>query len=165
MQNLKFIVVLLMTLSLVTVTSCNNDDDGDSEENNPTGEHLTTKIDGTAWAATTSFDTTAATINSDVFALQGSDEVGNAIRINLFNYTGAGTYQTGDNLNNTSSISYVSISPVASWMSTFNIGSGTINITTEDGSIAEGTFTFEGYNADDMTTKSFTDGSFKANID
>lgn len=164
MKIFKNFVLLIVTISLVSLTSCNKDD-GDGEENNPSGEHLTAKIDGTDWAATTNFDTTAATINSNIFALQGSDEAGNAIRINLLNYTGAGTYVTGDNLSNTNSISYVSISPVASWMSTFDIGSGTINITTEDGSIAEGTFSFNGYNAADMTTKSFTDGSFKANID
>jgi hypothetical protein len=163
MKNLKLIVVLLMTISLVSFTSCNSDDN--SEENNPSGEHLTAKIDGTAWAASENYDTTVATINSNVFVLQGSDEVGNAIRINLYNYTGAATYYTGDNLSNTSSISYVSISPVASWMSTFNIGSGTIHITKEDGSIAEGTFSFEGYNGEAMTTKIITEGSFKANIE
>ena len=154
----------MMAISLVAVTSCNKEDE-DSEENNSSGEHVTAKIDGTDWAASTNFDTTSATINSNIFVLQGSDETGNAIRMNLINYTGAGTYVTGDNLSNTSSISYVTISPVASWMSTFNIGSGTINITTEDGSLAEGTFAFEGYNADDMTTKSVTEGSFKANIE
>ncbi len=163
MKILKNFTLLLLTVSLIMTTSCNNDDD--TEDSNPSGEHVTAKIDGTNWAATTNFDTTSATINSDVFILQGSDEVGNAIRINLYNYTGPGTYKTGDNLSNLSSISYVSITPVASWMSTFDIGSGTINITTEDGSIAEGSFTFEGYNANDMSTKSFTEGSFKANME
>ena len=50
-------------------------------------------------------------------------------------------------------------------MSTFNIGSGTLEVTSDDGTTVEGTFSFEGFNAQDQSTKSITEGSFKATID
>ncbi len=50
-------------------------------------------------------------------------------------------------------------------MSTFNIGSGTLEVTSDNGTIVEGTFSFEGFNVQDQTTKVITNGSFKATID
>ena len=39
---------------------------------------------------------------------------------------------------------------------------GSIEITSDDGNTVEGTFTFEGYNASDKSTKNITAGKFKA---
>jgi hypothetical protein len=41
---------------------------------------------------------------------------------------------------------------------------GTINVTVEDGTVVEGTFSFEGYNADSKTSKNITEGKFKAEL-
>ena len=67
-------------------------------------------------------------------------------------------------------IQYVTISPVGGWLSngvTALVGGltpGTIEITSDDGTTVEGTFSFDGYNGQDQTTKVITDGKFKANF-
>ena len=45
------------------------------------------------------------------------------------------------------------------------VTAGSIEITSDDGTTVQGTFSFEGYNASDMTSKMITSGEFKANFD
>ncbi|MCK5872710.1 MAG: hypothetical protein KAG26_07775, partial [Methylococcales bacterium] len=56
---------------------------------------------------------------------------------------------------------------VATWNSSgvtsiTGITPGTIEVTSEDGTTVEGTFSFEGYNSADKTKKTITEGKFKA---
>ena len=156
MKNLKK-VFLLMCLS-VFVISCSD----------ATDEDLGTNGEGTFTAnvAGTDFEslkvTVGAQVTNGVAAIQGSNSQGNYIRINIASYTGVGTYKTGNALSNLNSISYGTISPVAMWMSTFDIGSGTIEITEDTDSTISGTFSFTGFNASDSSTKNITNGSFSA---
>ena len=171
-------MLLIMTFSLVTLTGCSSDDDGGSGGGGGGGggggsEFLTAKIDGTDFAAAQSPAViVGATSTSGILAVQGGDNSGNTINMSIQGYTGVGTYTTGDALSNTNLIQYLEISPaVASWMSsgvTSAVGGlmpGSIEITSDDGTTVEGTFTFEGYNGDDMSTKLITEGSFRANFD
>ena len=48
MRTLKNFMLLVMTLSLATFTSCSNDDDGGSGGNAPSGT-LIAKVDGTSY--------------------------------------------------------------------------------------------------------------------
>lgn len=176
MKNLKKTMVLLMSMIAMTFTACSSDDDGNNGGgSNGSGEYMRAKIDGTSWSASTSFDTTGGTLSTNggitILAVQGSDEDGKAINFSIINYDGPGTYTTGDSMANTNLIQYVTISPVAGWASnvaTSVVGGltpGSITIASDDNGVVEGTFSFDGYNAGDMTTKVFTEGEFRANMD
>jgi len=166
MKNLKkvsmFLIVVFLTLGLAT--SCSNDDD-DSSGSNSSGEFVSVKIDGSAWSSSSSYDLVSASKGGGSLSVQGSDATGNAVRFTITSYSGTGTYTAGDLVTNTNSLSYITISPIATWTSSMDIGSGTMEITSDSNGIVEGTFSFEGYNADDQTTKSFTVGKFRANVD
>lgn len=160
---------------MIAVMSCSNNDDDNDGNNNAGNEHFTAKIDGTDWSASTNFDTTGGTLTSNagmtVLAVQGSDENGVAINFSIINYNGPDTYTTGDNMSNSNLIQYITVSPVAGWVSnavTSVVGGltpGSITVTSDSDGVVEGTFSFDGYNADDMSTKVITEGSFKANLD
>ncbi|QNM84668.1 hypothetical protein H9W90_10715 [Polaribacter pectinis] len=102
-----------------------------------------------------------ATVANNVLAVQGSKSSGEFIRLNIMNYTGVGTYKTGDAVTNASSMIYGTINPVASWTSTFNIGSGTVIVTEETATTVTGTFSFEGVNTN-AGNKTITEGKFSA---
>ena len=165
MKNLKKFMMLFMAISLFAVTSCGSNDDDNDNADNGSNEFLNVKINGTSWNSSTGFDLTSASKGGGTLSVQASNDVGEAIRFTIVNYNGTGTYTTGDNMSNTNSISYVTVSPVATWSSTFDIGTGTIEITVDENNVVEGSFSFEGFNATDQSTKVFTDGNFRANVD
>ncbi len=154
MKNLqKFSLLLLITLISISCSS--------SDDDNPTGgdAFLTAKVAGTDFA---SMDVSvSATVTSTILVVQGSNAGGDFIRFNISSYNGVGTYNTGDNLTNTNSIMYGTITPVASWTSTFNIGNGTIEITEDSATHVKGTFSFLGYNGS-TDRKEITEGNFSA---
>lgn len=166
MRNSKIKFLLIAVFTVFTFTSCNNNDgEGGGSDGD---EFLTAKIDGVDFAASTSPATIiGATITNGLLAVQGGDNSGNTISFQIFGYTGLGVYATADALIGTNSIRYITISPVATWDSSgvtsiTGIAPGRIEVTFDDGESVEGTFSFEGYNASDMTTKVITAGEFKA---
>ena len=167
MKIIKNLNYPLLIVAVILFTSCskNNNDDNENNNSNGTGEYLTAKIDGTNFeAAQSPAVIVSATISNGVFIVQGGNNEGDTIRATIYEYNGTGTYTTGDNINNTSSLSFITL-PANSWMSTFDIGSGTLNVTLDDGEYVEGTFSFEGYNAADQTTKNVTNGKFRAKLE
>ncbi len=166
-------MLLVMTVSLVTFTSCSSDDDNDGGNNN-VDEFLTATVDGTAFAAAQSPAViVGAQSTNGILSVQGGTNTGNTISMAINGYTGVGTYTTGDVINNTNFIQYLTISGTtpstwASGLASAALGTlmpGTIEVTSDDGTTVEGTFTFEGYNGGDMTTKVVTNGEFKAKLD
>lgn len=163
--NLKLLFILLTMTFLII--SCDDDDD---ENNGATGnEYITAKIDRTNFEASKDPATIiGATISNGLLAVQGGDNSGNTISFQIFGYSGVGTYKTGDALSSTNQIMYITITPtVATWSSSgvtsvAGITPGTIEVTSDDGTTVEGTFTFEGYNGADKTSKNITNGMFKA---
>jgi len=165
-----------MTLAAVTLTSCSSDDDNDDGGGgggNNGGEFLTAKIDGTDFAASQSPAViVGAQSTNGILSVQGGDNSGNTISLAIQGYTGVGTYVTGDDISNTNLIQYLQISPApTTWLSSGvtslvgGLNPGTIEVTSDDGTTVEGTFSFDGYNGSDMTTKVITQGSFKAVFD
>ena len=175
MRNLKQLMLFVMIGSLIALTSCSSDDDNGGDNGGGNGdEFLTAKIDGADFAAAQSPAViVGAQSTSGVLAVQGGDNNGNTISMAIPNYNGVGTYTTGDVITNTSFIQYLTLNGTtpntwASGLGSAAVGTimpGTIEITSDDGTTVEGTFTFDGYNAADMTTKVVTQGSFKAIFD
>ena len=168
MKTLQIKTIFTILICTTLFLSCSNDDsDGSSGEGD---EFLTAKINGADFAASTDPATIiGATITNGILAVQGGDNSGNTISFQVFGYNGVGTYKTADALTSTNQIMYVTISPVATWSSSgvtsvTGIAPGTIEVTSEDGTTVEGTFTFEGYNAQDQTVKNITEGEFKAEL-
>ena len=165
----KTIYVTFLCLSVI-LASCSSSDDNNDGDNNDDGggngtEFLTAKVDGSNFeAAQSPAVIVGATSGNGLMTFQGGTNEGKTIRGSVFNYDGVGTYTTGDNITNVNSLMYITL-PNNAWSSTFDIGSGIITITSDDGSTIEGTFSFEGYNADNQTTKTITEGSFKAIIE
>jgi len=171
MRKLNQIMLLIMTVSLVTFTSCSSDDDNGGATGN---EFLTANVAGTNFVAAQSPSViVGAQSTNGVLAVQGGNNNGTTINITLPNYTGVGTYVTGDNLSNQNGIMYLELNGTTptSWASNFataavgTLMAGTIEITSDNGTTVEGTFSFDGYNAADMTTKVVTNGEFKALFD
>ncbi|MEP2935920.1 MAG: DUF6252 family protein [Gilvibacter sp.] len=162
------------------MTACDKDDDATTDPDDDTtaagAEFLTAKIDGVAFeAAQDPAVIVGAQIGSSgsiqVLVFQGGTNAGETISISITNYDGPGTYVTGDSVDNASGANYITIDPLATWQSSFatafvgGLELGEIVITSDDGEVVEGTFSFEGYNADDESSKMITEGKFKANID
>ncbi|NND61614.1 MAG: hypothetical protein HKN48_00305, partial [Flavobacteriaceae bacterium] len=138
MKTLKKAFYILFLSVAVIATGCSKDDDNNNEENNNQNnsgeEFLTAMVDGTNFeAAQDPAVIIGATVSNNILAVQGGKNNGETIRATITNYTGPGTYMTGDNLQNANSLTYLTLTPTASWMSTFNIGSGTIEVTSDDG--------------------------------
>ena len=152
MKNLK--ISLIAIFACLFVTSCSSSDDlglGGSG-----GKSLSVKIDGSSFNA--SELTTSAIVTNGILTIQGGKTNGETLRVTIMNYTGAGTYKTGDNISNVNSMNYITLSPVATWSSAFDIGSGTLVVSSDSGSKVEGTFNFVGVNGN--SSKNFTEGKF-----
>lgn len=171
MKNFNQLITIMLAVFVLVFSSCSDDDDDDNNNGNGGDQYFTAKIDGADFeAAQTPAVIIGATSTNGVLAVQGGDNDGNTINISIINYTGVGTYTTGDNITNSNIAQYLEINPVAGWLSngvTALVGGltpGSIEITSDDGTTVMGTFSFDGYNGDDMTTKVITQGEFKANF-
>ena len=163
----------LMILAL-TFTACSGDDSGDNggDDNNGGGaEFVTAKIDGANFAASQDPAVlVGASKSSSTLTVQGSTNDGDAINFTIMGYNGPGTYTTGDDPANTSLIQYIEL-PASAWASNAvtalvgGLAPGEITVTVDADGVVEGTFSFDGYNGSDMTTKNITEGEFKANLD
>ncbi len=149
----------LMLFAFVSILlSCEGNDE-DLGINTTNEGSLTANVAGTNFESLKA--TTSAIITNGIAAIQGSNSKGEYIRITLSSYNGVGTYKTGDALSNTNSIGYGTVSPIVAWTSTFDIGTGTIEITEDTATTVSGTFTFLGYNGPN-DRKEVKEGKFSA---
>ena len=156
MKNLKSFLLLVCVSVFVSCSDATDEDLGLSGEGT-----FTAKVDGANFASLKA--TVGASVASGTASIQGSNAGGEYIRITLTNYNGTGTYKTGDAVTNASSIQYGTIDPVAAWVSTFNLGNGTIEVTEETSTTITGTFSFTGINSSaGNSTKTVTEGKFSA---
>lgn len=178
MKTLKQLsIVLCMALA---VLSCNKDDDDNASAGGGGGgdESFTASVDGAAFAADTDLATLiGGSLTSSggqmVLVGQGSTNNGDFINFSIVNYNGTGTYTTGDALSNANSIQYGEVAGQSAviWGSNLatavlgTLRAGEIVVTVQDDTHAEGTFSFEGYNSADMSTKNVTSGAFNIVFD
>jgi hypothetical protein len=158
---MKKIKILSLLAFIIVFTSCLNRTDGDEDTDVAAEGSLTAKVDGVDYASLKT--TVSAVFNNGVAAIQGSNSEGDYIRINIINYTGIGSYKTGDLIANPNSVTYGKVAGNAAWVSTFNFGDGTIEVTGDNDTTITGTFTFTGINSsDNNSTKTLTEGKFSA---
>lgn len=176
MRKLKQFVLLLVTVSLVTFSSCSTSDDGGGSGSAPSGL-LTANVDGTPYQSfEISSSATVATVGSTKnLVIIASNSDGNAFALTVFGYTGAATYElTGANNAITNSASYsetkVNLSnPTAStiniWQAPYDATKvGSITVSEETDSKVIGTFSFSCKNVNgDSSVKNITDGAFNLN--
>ncbi|MGC4040292.1 MAG: DUF6252 family protein [Flavobacterium sp.] len=165
-KNLGLAIVLAVT---TIFTSCSSSDgDGGGGGNAALGT-ITAKVGGASFTSMSA--ATAATHQSTMLIIQGSDATGKAIQLMLSGVTAAGTYE----ISNTAGISVIAnytevnvSNPMASqaWAAPYeNSGvAGSITITSLTDTNVQGTFNFTGKNQNGTDTKAVTDGSFNVNF-
>ncbi len=170
--------ILFLALALV---SCNKDDDSNNEAGSGDGgsEYFRAQVDGSGFEADTDLATLigASLVTNNgltVLTAQGSTNNGNYINFNIIGYDGVGTYTVADDLTNANMISYGELNggSVEAWIANGvlalggNIAPGEIVITSQNDTMAEGTFSFEGLNANSGNSKkTITSGEFKVVFD
>ena len=173
MRKLNQIMLLIMTVSLVTFTSCSKDDDGGSGGNAPSGT-LVAKVDGTNYESMEISSSATITNNpsGQSLIIIASNSDGNAFSFTIFGYDGVGTYSFDGSINtgvNVASYSETDVNlndPVNSvtemWQAPYeNLSVGSISISEETDTKIIGTFEFDCKNiGGDQSIKNITDGSF-----
>lgn len=115
---------------------------------------FTAKADGEEFVSLKS--TVVATITGQIAQVQGSKPDGEYL-----NYNGLGRYKAGDAISNINTIQYETISPISTLVSSFNIGTGTIEITEDNATNISRTFSFTGVQ-DGFSNKVIAAGTISA---
>ena len=173
MKKLNFLLLFVLTLSLVTFSSCSTSDDGGDGGNAPSGL-LVANVSGKSFKSfeQSSTATVSSAGGSKTLIIIATNSDGNAFSMTVFGYEGAGkTYDfTGATLGITNVASYsetkVNLSnPQASttqlWQAPFdNTKVGSIAISEETDSKVVGTFSFKGKNVGGDGSIKDIEGSF-----
>ncbi|WP_369997710.1 DUF6252 family protein [Winogradskyella sp.] len=173
MRTLKNFMLLIMTVSLVTLTSCKSDDDGGGGGNAPSGT-LTAKVDGANFQSLDISSSATVANNGQNLIIIASSTDANAFAITIVGYSGPGTYPLGGGANIFNVASYTETdvdlsnpqnSTTEIWQAPYNDTQvGEINISEETDTKVIGTFNFTGKNVNgDQSEKTITDGSFNLN--
>lgn len=172
MRTLKQFMLLVMTMSLITLSSCSSDDDGGGGGNASSGT-LKAKVDGTSYQSMeiSSSATIANVGTTQSLVIIASNSDGNAFAMTILGYEGTGTYEfTGANIAilNTASYTEIDVSNPTMpevWQAPYDATlSGTISISEETDSKVKGTFEFTCKNVNgNQSIKNITEGSFDLN--
>ena len=157
----KFAVV---TIALF-FAACSSDSDGGG--GGTSGFYMKAKIDGDNFSSS-SFVECVATVAGGTLNIQSSDNSGNAFQIQVPNYTGEGTYTSG---NNDITMGYINFMDMGATIGDFTSytsvrGDGQVIITAVTDTQIEGTFTATAVENVDGSTNDveITDGEFRAEI-
>jgi hypothetical protein len=147
----RFILPAYLGLILL---SCEKDD-GD-QDNLPLDPFMTAMVDQVSWSADSSITASTGGLS---LVLEGNGSNNTQLRITISNYNGTGTYD----------IPAGSSNDIGRWQSGSDIystligGSGTIEVTSDNGSQIQGTFSFTA-NDTDSNTVSIEGGEFVSDI-
>ncbi len=151
-----FAVIAALTIS------CSSDDNGSGGNS---GFFLTAKVNGQNYS---SFVTPTAVSVAGMLMIQSSASSGNSIQIQVANYTGIGTYTSGNNDLTDGYINYLLLGSTPTSFQTFTSvrGTGTVEITEVTETSISGTFSATApENIPGSTNQvSITEGSFKAEL-
>lgn len=173
MRNLRQFMLLVMTVSLITLTSCSSDDDGGGPGNAGSGV-LVAKVNGTSFQSLEiSSSATVANGGQNLIVIATNSD-GNAFAFTILGYDGVGTYPLGGGANIFNSASYSETdvdlnnpqnSTTEIWQAPYEDAvAGEIRISEETDTKVIGTFDFTCKNVGgDQSVKTITDGSFNLN--
>jgi len=168
MKRISLLIAFAFTIGTV---SCNKTTDpqpsGSSNTNND--YYFTTKVDGADWSADMqSTNTFAQSYHQGSLTIQAAltDVTAGVYLINLYNYTGAGTYTVGTGGGNSYArytTGTAANGSYSAWKAETpgSTTTGTVTITKDESGVIEGTLQFEGYSEETKTTKQITDGKFR----
>ncbi|WP_179008600.1 DUF6252 family protein [Winogradskyella forsetii] len=171
MRKFNQIMLFIMTVSLVTFTSCSSDDDGGSVGNAPSGT-LVASVDGSNYQSMEISSSATLANNGQNLTIIATNSDGNAFSFTIFGYSGVGTYDfdgsisTGVNVATYTETDVNLSNPINSttevWQAPYeNLSVGSISIAEETDNNIKGTFQFTCKNLNgDQSVKSITDGSF-----
>lgn len=170
MKKLNQIVLLIMTVMLVTFTSCSKDDDGGSAGNAASGT-LAAKVDGANFQSMDISSSATVANGGQNLIMIATNSDGNSFSFTVSGYDGVGTYQIGGGANIFTSASYTETNvnindPINSttelWQAPYDDTiSGELSIAEETDTKIIGTFNFTCKNVGgDQSIKTMTDGSF-----
>ncbi|MEZ4791988.1 MAG: DUF6252 family protein [Gelidibacter sp.] len=170
MKNLKQIMLLVMTVAMVSITSCSKDDDGGGGGQAGEGT-ITAKVNGTQ-VTTLEITSVANTVSGGgqtTLTLQGNTS-SQAFNLIIFGYEGVGTYELSDD-NVFISASYTEVNtndPLNSqiWNAPFQDSGvvGEIKVSEDANGKVKGTFHFNAKNVEDGSMRNITDGSFNLDV-
>jgi hypothetical protein len=171
MRKLNQIMLLIMTVSLVTFTSCSKDDDGGDGGNAPSGV-LQAKVDGSNFQSMEISSSATVANNGQNLIIIASNSDGKAFAITIFGYEGADrSYPIGGGINIANSASYTETdvdlnNPINStteiWQAPYDDTMvGEVFISEETETKIKGTFYFTCKNVNgDQSVKTVEDGEF-----
>lgn len=174
MRTLKQFMLLMMTVSLVSLSSCSKDDDGGNGGGAASGT-LEAKIDGSSWQSLEISSSATVANNGNNLIIIATNSDGKAFSMTIIGYEGEGTYEfTGATLNifNTASYSETDVdlnnpqnSTTELWQAPYDDTlAGTVSISDETDDKIIGTFEFSCKNVNgDQSVKTISEGSFNLN--
>ncbi|MDT0557107.1 DUF6252 family protein [Ichthyenterobacterium sp. W332] len=169
MRTLKNFMLLVMTMSLVSLTSCKSDDDGGGPGTAASGTLVAT-VDGVAYQSVDiASSATIANSGQNLIIIAANSE-GNSFSMTIAGYSGPGTYPLGGGANifNVGSYQETMVdlanpqnSTTEIWQAPYDDTQvGEINISDDTDNVI-GTFEFSAQNvAGDQSIKTITNGSF-----
>lgn len=169
MKNLKKIMLLVMTVTMVSLTSCSKDDDRGGGGSAASGT-IVAKVNGSQFTTleVASFASLTTGGGQTTLILQGNSAT-KGVSFTVNGYDGVGTYEISDE-NVFIVASYIepnTSDPMNTqiWSAPFQDSGvvGQLKITEETDTKIKGTFNFTGKNTSDDSTKNITEGSFNVN--
>lgn len=164
-------VMLLITATAISCSKTTDPQPNNNNNNNATDTnfYFTAKIDGADWSADMqSANTSISSPHQGSLSIQAAltTVTSGVFLINLYNYNGAGSYTVGTGGTNSYArytTGSVATSNYSAWKAETpgSTTTGIFTITKDDGSIVEGTFSFDGYSEETKDTKKITDGKFR----
>ncbi|HEX8268304.1 MAG TPA: hypothetical protein VF581_00315 [Flavobacterium sp.] len=156
----------IMATSLF-LAGCSGDDDNGGGGDTPSGFHVNAKINGVSYGNSEYFEPTAV-IASNTLMIQSSDNSGNSIQIQISNYDGPGTYESGNNNVLNGYINYLDMGETVGQYTSYTSvrGDGVVEITEVSDTEVRGTFSATAYENVENATNSveITEGTFRAEI-
>ena len=171
MRHFKNFMILVMTLSTVTLTSCSNDDGDANDPGDPGAASgvLVAKVDGNNYQSMEISSSATVANNGQNLIIIASNSSGKAFSMTVLGFDGEGTYPIGGGANIFNSASYT-VTDVSNpqnpsteiWQAPFDdMVAGEIVVTQVTENKVKGTFNFSCKNVGgDQSVKVITDGSF-----
>jgi len=158
--TLKTLSKMILIAAVFAFVSCGGDDDNTYYPAATGDYYMKSKVDGNDYNNSAYFAPTAS-LNAGTLMIQSSTDGGNSIQIQIPNFDGVGTYNSGGNILANGYINYMTLTPFKTYTSVR--GSGTVEITEMTETFIKGTFSAVApENEEDATASvTITEGDFK----